>query len=255
MDHRWLCLLLATGAAVALGTAASAQQQQSARPRSAQGLPQPQLRDDELISPSQIVRPPPALTQSLPAKPAPAAKPPEPAHAVACKGTFAKESGHIRLAQSFGAQNIDFAQVSGADGATMMASVLFPKDPKRRLEVLWDDDTTRAGTRLIVITGQSTWTAPKGLHLGLPLAALEKLNGKPFKLTGFDKAGAALVSDWNGGMLALLLDGCRLGIQLKPDPKASEEAREAVPGEKEFVSTDAAIRAVKPTVDEIILAY
>jgi hypothetical protein len=246
--------LLATGAAVALPAAASAQQQPSARPRiAAQGLPQPQLRDDEVISPSQIVRPP-AITQSLPAKPGPAAKPPEP-HAVACSGTFSKESGHLKLTQAFGAQNIEFAQVSGAEGATMMASVLFPKDPKRRLEVLWDDDTKKAGTRLIVITGQSTWTAPKGLHLGLPLAALEKLNGKPFKLTGFDNNGESLVSDWNGGTLSVLPDGCKLGIQFKPDPKATADARSAVTGDKEFASNDAPIRAVKPIVDEIILAY
>jgi hypothetical protein len=255
MNHRWLCLLLAIGAAVALPGAATGQQQQSAHPRTAaQGLPQPQLRDDEVISPSQIVRPP-AVTQSVPAKPAPAAKPPEPAHAVACSGTFSKDSAHLKLTQAFGAHNVEFTQVSGADGATMMASVLFPKDPKRRLEVLWDDDTTKAGTRLIVITGQSTWTAQKGLHLGLPMAALEKLNGKPFKVTGFDHNGESLVSDWNGGMLSLLPDGCKLGIQFKPDPKATADARGAVTGDKEFTSTDAAIRAVKPIVDEIILAY
>ena len=43
--------------------------------------------------------------------------------------------------------------------------------------------------------GQSTWTAPKGLRLGLPLAALEKLNGKPFKLIEFENGGMAIVGD------------------------------------------------------------
>src|SRR5258708_3013294 len=133
-----------------------------------------------------------------------------------------------------------------------MASVLFPNDPKRRLEVLWDDDTQRSGTRMIVIGGQSTWTAQKGLHLGLPLATLEKLNGKPFKVMGFEKGGMAIVSDWNGGALGLLTDGCKVGVQFKPDPKASADALGSASSDKEFASTDAAIRAAKPTIGEII---
>jgi hypothetical protein len=261
MLHRWFCALAAVGAAAALSAAATAQQS-SPSTRIAQ-VKQPQLRDDEQILPSQIVPPPPAakrpsaVTQSVPAEDAPPkpAKPPEPARAVACTGNFAKDSGHLKLAQAFGSQNITFADVDGDEGSTLKASVLFPKDPKRRLEVLWDDDVTRAGTRMIVIGGQSTWTAPKGLHLGLPLAALEKLNGKPFKLMGFAKDGMAPVSDWNGGSLNTWPVDCKLGLRLKADPKAPADARAAVAGEKEFLSSDAAVRTVKPAVGEILLAY
>ena len=232
----------------------------------------PPLRDDEQIMPSQIVQPP------KPAKPAPKPKaaavdtdpdapakpvaPPRSAqaeqsgHAVACStGAFIKNSGHLRLAQAYGVHNVDFTQVTGDDGSAMMASVIYPNDPKKRLEVLWDDDTDRSGTRMIVIEGQSTWSAQKGLHLGLPLAALEKLNGKVFKVMGFEKGGMAIVSDWNGGALGLLTDGCRLGVQLKPDPKASADTLAAASSAREFTSSDPAIRAAKPTVGEIIVAY
>ncbi len=189
------------------------------------------------------------------AKPAPPPKPAEPARLVTCSGAFAKNSGHLRLAQAYGVHNVEFTEVSGDDGSTLMASVLFPTDPKRRLEVLWDDDTQRTGTRMVVIDGQSTWTAYKGIHLGLPLAALEKLNGKPFKLMGFEKGGMAVVSDWNGGALGLLTDGCKVGVQLKPDPKAPAGTLEAAGSEKEFTSTDPAIKAAKPTIGEIIVGY
>jgi hypothetical protein len=273
----WVCVLLAAGAAAALPVAASGQ----TGPRASPGLQQPTLRDDEQIMPSQIVAPPPvkpktaakpvakpAAPKPQPAavnpdeeepaaavKPAAPAKPAEPAHAVACGGAFAKGSDHLRLAQVYGVHNVEYTEVSGDDGSTLMASVIFPKDPKRRLEVLWDDDIQRTGTRMIVIGGQSTWTAPKGLRLGLPLAALEKLNGKPFKLMGFEKDGMAIVSDWNNGTLGLLADGCKVGVQLKPDPKASATALGAVGSDKEFASSDPTIRAAKPTVGEIIVAY
>jgi hypothetical protein len=136
-----------------------------------------------------------------------------------------------------------------------MASVLFPKDPKRRLEVWWLNEASRSNIYLIVLNGQSTWTAPKGLKLGLPLAAIEKLNGKPFKLKGFDKENSSTITDWDGGALAQLPGGCKSGVRLVSDAKSPQEARDAVAGTDDFTSTDAKVRAVKPTVAEIILGY
>jgi hypothetical protein len=281
MNHRWFCVLATAGMAAALPAALPvAAWAQPSGPRASPGLQQPHLRDDEQIMPSQIVAPPPAPAKPKAAakpaapKPVPAAaqpepddnpvavakpaappRPAEPARTVACSGAFAKNSGHLRLAQSYGVHNVEYTEVPGDDGSTLMASVLFPNDPKRRLEVLWDDDTQRSGTRMIVIDGQSTWTAQKGVHLGLPLAALEKVNGKPFKLMGFEKDGMAIVSDWNGGALGALTDGCKVGVQLKPDPKAPAGVLGAASSDKDFASNDPAIRAAKPTIGEIIVAY
>jgi hypothetical protein len=280
MNHRWFCALAAAGMVALPNAVPVAAWAQASGPRSSPGLQQPHLRDDEQIMPSQIVQPPPLPAKPRSAakpaapKPAPAAVPPdpddnpvavakpaasarpaEPARTVACSGAFAKNSGHLRLAQSYGVHNVEYTEVPGDDGSTLMASVLFPNDPKRRLEVLWDDDTQRTGTRMIVIDGQSTWTAQKGVHLGLPIAALEKVNGKPFKLMGFEKDGMAVVSDWNGGALGLLTDGCKVGVQFKPDPKAPAGVLGAASSDKEFASNDPAIRAAKPTVGEIIVAY
>ena len=141
MNHRRLALLAV--AAIALWPAAVAAQA-NRQPR----YVTPPLRDDEQIMPSQVVEPPPPAkpkppadeanltdpdAKAPPAKPAPP-KPAEPARAVACSaGAFAKHSGHLRLAQVYGAHNVDFTQVSGDDGSTLMASVIFPNDPKRRL--------------------------------------------------------------------------------------------------------------------------
>jgi hypothetical protein len=63
------------------------------------------------------------------------------------------------------------------------------------------------------------------------------------------------VSDWQGGALGSLTGGCKVGAYLRPDPKAPPEAREQVPASAEFVSSDASVKAVKPTVAEIIIGY
>ncbi len=76
------------------------------------------------------------------------------AHVVACSGTFAKDSSHLKLAMFFDSKNITFTDVAASDGSKVPASVLFPNDPKRRLEVWWSNPTARKDIHLIVIGGQ-----------------------------------------------------------------------------------------------------
>ncbi|HTE78213.1 MAG TPA: hypothetical protein VK653_15965 [Xanthobacteraceae bacterium] len=190
---------------------------------------------------------PGSAQQQEPARPAAA-------HVVACSGAFDKHSSHLKLEKAFGSKNVISSDVDASDGSKVPASVLFPNDPKRRLEVWWSNPA-RDDTYLIVIDGQSTWTAPGGLRLGQSLEQLEKLNHKPFKLKGFDKGHVATVSDWDGGALAKLAGGCKSGVSLRADVKTSADALTAVAADKEFSSSDQAMRAAKPKVNEILIGY
>jgi hypothetical protein len=155
----------------------------------------------------------------------------------------------------FGFTNVTTTDVEAKDGTKVAASVIFPDDPQQRLEVWWTNASSHSGIYLIVITGQSDWTAPGGLRLGLTLAELEKLNHKSFKLTGFDKNGGATGWDWNGGELASLAGGCNAGLSMRADPKASTKLIGALSANKEYASSNPQIRAAKPTVSEILIAY
>jgi hypothetical protein len=236
----------------------------------------PDLDTDDQLAPSQMKQPIPgavaeptgggnasgnAVTHSPaqastaapahPARPAPAAS----GHAVTCSGTFGKDSSHLKLAMTFDSKNITFTDVDASNGAKVPASVLFPNDPKRRLEVWWSNQAARSGTYLIVINGKSMWTAPDGLRLGLTVAQLEKLNKKAFKLKGFDKDGVATISDWDGGELANLPGGCKSGLSMRADPKAPADAVSALTPDKEYNSQDPEVLAVKPTVSEVLIGY
>jgi hypothetical protein len=280
--NRWVVASLMAGVVLALPAPGSAQwapvpaQQEQAQPpeRKAKNprarAPQPNLDEEDQLSPRQ-------LDQRAPARPARQSEPPpgqadrptaalppsaaegsrtaaEGARTIACSGVFGKDSSHLKLATRFDSRNLAFTEVDGPEGSRLMASVLFPNDPKRRLEVLWQNEASRTETHLIVINGRSTWTAPKGLRLGLPLAALEKLNGKPFRMSGFNQPNGGSAIDWDGGALDRLPGGCRLGIRLAPDAKATEAARNEVMG-TEFVSNDPKMRAVRPIVAEILIGY
>ena len=228
----------------------------------------PDLDPGDQLAPSQMNQPVPAAVSqpgTAPAKPAhpaaaagashAAAMPSATSHVIACSGLFAKDTSHLKLAMTFEAKNITFADVDAEGGTKVPASVLFPTDPKRRLEVWWSNPAERSGLYLIDIHGKSTWTAPGGMKLGLTLAQLEKLNGKPFKLKGFDKSGVAAVSDWDGGALATLPGGCKSGVNLTPDPKATPDAISALTADKDYSSSDPDMRAVKPTVSEVLIGY
>jgi hypothetical protein len=93
------------------------------------------------------------------------------------------------------------------------------------------------------------------MKLGLSLTALEKANGRPFKISGFGPDGIAEVVGWESGALSTLPGGCKLGMRLAADPKAPPEARSSIASDKELLSSDANIQALKPNVVEILIGY
>ena len=159
----------------------------------------------------------------------------------------------LALAMAFGNSNVTFAQEKVQD-TEVGVTVVFPKDPRRRLEVWWNNPN-RTGLFLIDIAGKSTWTGPEGLHLGLTLPDLEKRNHKPFKLKGFDKDGVATVSDWDGGALATLPGGCKASVNFRADAKTAKDAASAIAADHEYSSSDEAVRAAKLSVSEILIGY
>jgi hypothetical protein len=250
---------LAAGFSVALATTVSAQQGQSVSP-------------EDQLAPSQMTQPMPGRaseppsgetsTRTRPPKAAaatpstPRGKPAAGAglKAVACSGAFSKDSSNLKLAIMFDQKNVSYNDIT-VNGATVGASTVYANDPKRRIEVWWQNPANRSGIYLILINGQSTWAAPGGMKLGQTLAELEKLNKKPFKLKGFDKDHNATVSDWDGGALAKLPGDCKSGVTLQSDPSASADALTALPADKEFSSNDPAMRDAKPKVSEILIGY
>ena len=255
-------LAAALGVTFALAAASPLAAQQPPASAAPAVRPDPNLSTEDQLAPSQIKQKVPAAMAEppdaahTPAKHTAAAHPAPPnAHVVACSGIFAKDSNALRLSMTFDYKNVIFADVDANGGAKVKASIVFPNDPKRRLEVWWSDPAERSGTYLIDIKGKSTWAAPSGMRIGLNMAQLEKLNHKPFKLKGFDKDGVATVSDWDDGALASLPGGCKSGVSLTADPKASPDAVSALSADKEYSSSDPAVRAVKPTISEILIAY
>jgi hypothetical protein len=247
----------------AIAAPAAAQQWPDAPP--AQSKPKPKAKakappdDVEELTPAQIRRaqeadPRPGSPKDMPqAVKRPSSKSAQPRQ-IDCRGAFARDSSHIRLAQIFGPNNVTYTDVEGPDNTKIQASVLFPRDPARRLEMLWNNTASRSGTQVIAINGKSAWAGPRGVKLGAQLPAIEKLNGKPFKLTAFGADGST-AADWQEGALLKLQGGCKMGMRFVADPRAPQEARAQLAASKELLSSDANVRALRPTVAEILIGY
>ncbi len=84
------------------------------------------------------------------------------------------------LTHRYGAANVVDEEVGLGEGDTDTATVLFPKDRERRIEILWQDRQKEAYPSSVTISGQaSRWHAVHGISLGMLYSELARVNGKP----------------------------------------------------------------------------
>jgi hypothetical protein len=96
----------------------------------------------------------------------------------------------------------------GAEGiGRYPALVVFPDDPRKRLELVQDADNPDAPIlELRVPALDSNWHAASGLRTGMTLAELVALNGAPVSFYGLNWDYGGTVQDWHGGKLANPID-------------------------------------------------
>ena len=160
--------------------------------------------------PPPAAKPPaaaPAKTVPVPV-PAPAKVEAAPPAAVAetweLPGDLGPLTTRLELDARFGKANVREETFPGAEGiGSHPALVVFPDDPRRRLELVLDADNPDAPIReLRVPSGDSLWHGPSGLRTGMTLAELVALNGAPVSFYGLGWDYGGTVQDWHGGKLA-----------------------------------------------------
>jgi len=178
---------------------------------------------------------------------------------LACSGPFARNADEAALIRAFGAGNVQRARIEIGEGEKAAGAILFPKDKKRRLELIWRDGKKRRGPGTIYVREGSAWAVagPTGerLAVGSALAAVEAANGKPFSILGFDWDYSGTAADWKDGKLAGAFGGCRLTIRFGYPKGADVKALDRLSGDQEFSSANPDMRLVKPTAYEILLSW
>jgi hypothetical protein len=174
---------------------------------------------------------------------------------IKCEGPFGRNADHADLVKAFGGGNVVYRDIDGAEGEKIKASVLYPNDAKAKLEIIWGDEKARRQPT-IRARDQSTWASANGIRIGMALADIERMNGKPFTLSGFDWDYGGRVKDWHGGALAKPLPGgCIVSVEFVHPEDSPEASLTKVSGDSDFRSDDADMRAVEPYVSVITISY
>src|ERR1700754_5081041 len=137
----------------------------------------------------------------------------------------------------------------GAEGETSKGVVLFPKAMDRRIEIaFFDDKMKRVSGLTLRDTAQTSRWSIAGVSIGSSLADVQKANGKPFLVSGFEWDYGGFVTDWKSGALGKpLTGGCNVIVRFSKDASAPK----ALSGDGVKVSSDnAALLKFAPVVTE-----
>jgi len=105
-------------------------------------------------------------------------------------GDYAQKTTVTDLEARFGAANV--LRETGENPCV----TLFPNDPTRRATITFHEAAElKEFARITVSDSASRWRGKRGVHLGMTLAELVKLNGKHFFLSGFDAQQRARALD------------------------------------------------------------
>lgn len=165
------------------------------------------------------------------------------------------------LVARFGAANVLDDRVYVGEGFYEPATVLFADNPERRAELIWQTSATGSVPRLLRVTGEkSLWRTPQGLTVGLELAVVERLNRRPFRLSGFGWDYGGTTISWSGGVLTRSeLPPCRVWARFSTsdDPLSAAESQlvSQVQRDQSFSSGHPGMQAAHARVRQFGLAW
>lgn len=202
-----------------------------------------------------------AATDTANAAPDPVPKPSLDGTApVSCIGALGRESDLQTVERTFGSTNVqrrvERDTASGVDAAT----IVFPDDPAKRIEIVWRNTTTMRRPASIHLADGSkvkiAATSGSTIAIGSTLAEVESANGVPFKMSAFNPIDGGLVTPvgWRGGVLSQVTGGCTIYVRFRPGRADAAEIAE-VTGTIELQSNTPALRRVQPVVASMELYW
>jgi hypothetical protein len=144
--------------------------------------------------------------------------------------------------------------VLGPEAIEMQVIVLWKDDPKRRIDLILDDENPHERIFGVQVEApQSQWQIA-GLGMGDPLKKVIAVNGRSFSLLGFSWDYGGYVSDLKGGKLDALPGCCELGLRLDLVDEVVE-AGVGILGDVELDSSDQRLSNRRITISELSLNW
>lgn len=173
-----------------------------------------------------------------------------------------KTSSEQALMELLGNENVQADSIYIGEGAYIWGTTLFKGTPNEA-HIMWADTLQRATpewVRLGTVENpeQSEWLLEGDLRLGSTLQEVEKANGKPFVLTGFDWDFGGTVNDWKGGKLSFSTDRrSYLSLIFAYDSEDEKQVQLAtsVSGDNLFTSSQPGMYQLNPRVQSMLIRF
>lgn len=172
------------------------------------------------------------------------------------------------LVRMYGAANVVDEEADVGEGDMEIVTIVFPKDPKRSIEILWKDPDKKDEPSSLTIRGnKSRWKAMHEISLGTSLKQLERLNGKPFHMSGYGWDYSGTIMSWDNGTLAQDLGKfdphggehgrviLRLTCGVTGTEPTSKEENLQVQGDRDLSSNNPVLQKMNPCVGEMVWVF
>jgi hypothetical protein len=180
---------------------------------------------------------------------------------ITCDGLWGPDTSEGALRRYFGPAQVRREMIDVGEGELEDGSVIYPNAPRSTILVLWKDSVGRRIPSSVRLRDRSRQVIYDGIRVGTTLKALERLNGRPFQLAGFDFDYSGTVTSWLGGSLETIGGpACEIKVRLLPVlPKSPSRkqlaAGEATEGDRDFKSSDPNMQFLNPRAYEVLLIY
>ncbi|AEI48401.1 hypothetical protein [Runella slithyformis] len=175
-------------------------------------------------------------------------------------GNVKANSSEASLRAMLGAENVVRDSVYIGEGYYEKGTTLFKGTPEEA-QILWKDTVNYANPTSLMIRSAkgepSKWLVDNGVVMGVTLKEVEKINGKPFKISGFGWDYGGFATDWQRGKLAGKKEAQNLVLRFYyniEDDKLGAIA-DKVLGEGPFLSSNPAMQQLNPKVVEITIGF
>lgn len=179
-------------------------------------------------------------------------------------GPVTRTSTEQSLRQALGRLAVK-GNVDIGEGVDEPGLILYPADPTRRLEILWNEDRPAHPARVFICrserNGDCRWRTAQGFGIGTTLRELEKANGRPFEMVGWGSDVGGNLTSFQEGRLAKLLGAISLTLTPRIDhdgsylPKLTAGEFDEVEGEKFLLSSHPVLQKLNPYVAALSMVF
>lgn len=149
-----------------------------------------------------------------------------------------------QLYAMYGKEHVEARQAQDFDGNDIgTAYYVFP-DTDNEMIVQFEGEK---GTSVFFTKENSKWKPPFGIKVGDPLDKVVKVNGRNFRIHGFEWDNGGQVADWEGGAFA----GKGVNIAFKANNSSDPKLYDQVTGDKKVKTDASAMKKLGVVVDKI----